>query len=205
MPKTKRQWLLIIVVSMTTCCIRAKQATHAGKIESKNFNEVCYNMTMNKYIARTTRSARGELFNPLIYPFLLATSAYGLGFGFLTNTAGVHESSLFMAMTSIGASVPVIWGIIAVLIIIVGFTFLLFNLPPAGKLSGLAGFMLWVFATFCWGLTGGWLLIFAIGVPNMWFWFWQYLSLARFRQEDIVDDKRLEDGRSKLKFSKGSK
>jgi hypothetical protein len=53
--------------------------------------------------------------------------------------------------------------------------------------SGLVGFALWVFAAFCWGLTGGWLLIGSIALPNLWFWFWQYLSLSNFRREDEAD------------------
>jgi hypothetical protein len=63
----------------------------------------------------------------------------------------------------------------------------MFNIPPAGKISGLIGFMLWVFASFCYILTGGWLLLFSVALPNAYFWVWQYLSLSLFRREDAED------------------
>jgi hypothetical protein len=147
---------------------------------------------MNKYLSRVTSSARGETFNPLLWPFLFATLVYGLGFSVFHLWIGsINYSSLFLAMTSINPAIPVAWGVIATLTIVVGLTFLLFNIPPAGKASGLAGFMVWVFAGFCWALTGGWFLTLALAIPNMWFWIWQYLSLSVFRQEDATDAKTL--------------
>jgi hypothetical protein len=65
--------------------------------------------------------------------------------------------------------------------------FLLMNKPPIGKFSGLMGFMLWIFAAFCWFLTGGAFVALAIALPNIWFWIWQYLSLAKFDKQDQVD------------------
>jgi hypothetical protein len=148
---------------------------------------------MNKYISRLTSSARGELFNPLIYPSLMMTLIYGIGFVFLRHTGGVAESSLFTAMTTIGGFIPLAWGIACLLTIVVGIFFLLLNKPPAGRFSGIMGFAVWVFASFCWGLTGGWFLVLALGIPNMWFWIWQYLSLARFNREDADDEHEVLD------------
>lgn len=142
---------------------------------------------MNKYFSRVTSSARGEVFNPLVWPFLFSTLAYGVGFTAFINTGAVGQSSLFIAMAGFHAVIPVIWGSIALITIFTGLTFLLFNIPPIGKVSGLIGFMLWLFASFCWGLSGGWLLMVSIGIPNLWFWFWQYLSLSHFRREDAED------------------
>ena len=142
---------------------------------------------MSKYLDRLTSSARGETFNPLTYPFLIATFSYGVGFLAFAWTDAVKASSLFTAMSTVGHFIPHIWGLLCVLTIVVGVTFLLFNLPPAGKVSGLVGFMLWVFAAFSWGLTGGYLLLFTVALPNMWFWIWQYLSLSLFRREDEED------------------
>src|SRR5687768_332443 len=113
---------------------------------------------MNKYFSRITSSARGEVFNPLLWPFLLATFAYGVGFAFVlpfTDAAGT--SSLYVSMSQIGSYIPMIWGIAAVLNIVGGLTFLLFNIPPFGKATGLVGFTLWSFAAMCYILTGDWL------------------------------------------------
>jgi hypothetical protein len=144
---------------------------------------------MKKYLSRLTKSARGETFNPLIWPSLLCTLTYGIGFTLLLNSPSIAKSSLHIAMESIGPLIPVIWGALAVGTIILGLTFLLFNIPPAGKFSGIAGFMLWTFAWFAWVLTGGWFIAMAVAFPNMWFWFWQYLSLSHFRREDKEDEK----------------
>lgn len=142
---------------------------------------------MNKYLSRITSSARGEAFNPLTWPFLAATTAYGIGFTVFAGTSGVEASSLYQAMQSIHQVIPYIWGSVSVTVIIIGLTFLLFNIPPAGKVSGLIGFMVWVFASFCYVLTGGWLLLFSVALPNAYFWVWQYLSLSHFRHEDALD------------------
>ncbi len=143
----------------------------------------------NKYINRITSSARGEIFNPLLWPFLLSTFAYGIGFA---STSG-GGSSLFLAMHTINPSAPFIWGFIALLVIVGGLTFLLFNIPPFGKISGLVGFMLWSFAAACYIYTGSWLPLFSVAVPNMWFWIWQYLSLSQFRREDEIDAHTMDD------------
>ena len=142
---------------------------------------------MNKYVSRITSSARGESFNPLTWPFFIATLAYGIGFTVFYGIDGTQKSSLFTAMVDIHQSIPFIWGLVAIATIVVGFTFLLFNIPPAGKISGLVGFMVWVFASFCWGFNGAWLLLFAVAIPNMYFWIWQYISLSVFRREDAID------------------
>lgn len=143
--------------------------------------------TMKRYRSRVSSSARGELFNPLIYPFLFSTLSYGIGFLFLAGSDAVGLSSLHVAMYSIATWFPILWGAIAILTIVGGLTFLLFNIPPFGKITGLIGFMLWLFAGVVYALTGGWLTLFSVAMPNMFFWIWQYLSLSLFRREDAED------------------
>lgn len=147
---------------------------------------------MNKYVSRVTSSARGETFNPLIYPSLICTLVYGLGFTIFSWVDSVNSSSLHRAMTEVNPIIPPIWGSIAIATIVVGFTFLLFNVPPAGRISGLVGFMLWVFAGICWSITEAEFVVFAVAVPNLWFWIWQYLSLSRFKGEQERDAATME-------------
>ena len=142
---------------------------------------------MKKYLSRMLSSERNEKFNPLIWPFLLATLAYGIGFTVFNGTEAISKSSLYQAMENVYPGSSFVWGSLCVLTIVVGLTFLLFNIPPAGKVSGLVGFMLWIFATICWAFNDGIILVFSIGIPNTWFWFWQYLSLSLFRREDAED------------------
>lgn len=144
-----------------------------------------------KYWHRITRSARGELFNPLLWPFLLSTFAYSVGFTVFVGTSAAAKSSLFVAMTMLHPSVPFIWGILGVVTILGGLTFLLFNIPPYGKFSGIMGFMLWTFVTICYAYQANFLLIFSLALPNIWFWFWQYLSLSVFRSQDRDDARTL--------------
>jgi len=149
---------------------------------------------MNKYFSRVTSSSRGETFNPLMWPFLLSTFSYGIGFAFIlpfTKIAGT--SSLFNAMSSLGNSLPIIWGAIAIITILCGLTFLMFNIPPVGKASGLAGACLWLFASSCYIATGEWLVLLSVAVPNLIFWIWQYFSLSQFRREDAIDEEIIEE------------
>lgn len=140
------------------------------------------------HFKRITQSARGEVFNPLLWPFLFTTLMYGIGFVFLSSGFDIlGTSSLYVSMLDIHPLAPLIWGISCIGTIVGGLTFLLFNIPPFGKISGLIGFSVWSFAGFCYFLTGNYLVLFAITAPNMWFWLWQYLSLSLFRRQEAKD------------------
>lgn len=143
---------------------------------------------MNKYFSRVTSSARGEKFNFLLWPFLLATFAYGVGFALIMPfTTAAGDSSLYHSMHNLGSGIPVVWGAVALFVILTGLTFLLFNIPPFGKLSGLVGFILWTFGGMCYVLSHDYLTLFSVAIPNMVFWIWQYLSLSDFRKQDADD------------------
>lgn len=137
--------------------------------------------------ARVSRSARGELFNPLIYPFLLATFFYGVGFFFFGWTEAVASSSLHSAMLTISPLLTIIWGALAILVILVGVYVLVFDKPPVGKANCFVAWSLWFFAAVVYALTGGWLPLLSVALPSLWFWTWQYFSLAKFRAEDVLD------------------
>lgn len=143
--------------------------------------------------ARVSRSARGELFNPLIYPFLLVTFAYGVGFT-LANLFGINPaSSLYTAMFSVSPLLTLFWGILAVSVIVVGLYVLVFDKPPIGKANCFVAWMLWLFVFMVYILTGGWLPLVTVAIPSLYFWTWQYLTLARFRWQDIDDNATMED------------
>jgi len=136
---------------------------------------------------RLSRSARGELFNPLIYPFLIATFFYGLGFTFFSGTAAVDSSSLHTAMLAISPALTVVWGVLAIVVILVGAYVLIFDKPPIGKANCFVAWSLWFFAAVVYALTGGWLPLLSVALPSLWFWTWQYFSLAKFRAQDVLD------------------
>lgn len=147
----------------------------------------------NKYFSRITSSARGEVYNPLTWPFLFSTLCYSVGFTFFAKFEATKASSLYQAMYDVSSFMPLVWGIVGLATIVLGMSFMLFNIPPIGKVSGLVGFTVWIYAAFCWALEGGYLLVGAVAIPNMWFWFWQYLSLSHFRREDAEDKATMQD------------
>lgn len=136
---------------------------------------------------RILKSARGEIFNPLIYPFLLTTLTYGVGFTFFRWTDAVNQSSLYSAMTSISPFLTAVWGGLAIAVILIGFYVLIKDKPPVGKANCFVAWMLWLFGGIVYILTGGWLTLFAVAFPSLFFWTWQYFSLAKFRAEDLAD------------------
>lgn len=136
---------------------------------------------------RASRSARGELFNPLIYPFLLATFAYGVGFVVCSLLDLKAASSLFTAMVSISPTLTLIWGLLAIGVIVVGLYVLVMDKPPIGKANCFVAWMLWLFAAIVYVLTGGWLPLVSVTIPSLYFWTWQYFSLAKFRAQDVLD------------------
>lgn len=127
---------------------------------------------MNKYVT----NVQDKVLHTLVWPFLAATTAYGIGFTAFAGTSGVTASSLFHAMSSMHPSLPFLWGAAALVAIVLVFVYLALEVRWANKVSSLLGAMVWVFASFCYILTGGWLLLFAVSLPNLWFWVWEYLD-----------------------------
>jgi hypothetical protein len=149
---------------------------------------------MNKYISRLTSSSRGEVFNKLAWLFLFPTFFVGLAF-VVGIPLGLGGTSQAMA-TALNGLVPhgaTIWGSLAMANIILGTTFLLIRFPPFGKTAGLIGFMLWLWAGIAFAMEGLGLLTFVICIPQGLFWIWQYLALSRFKAEDALDKKTMED------------
>lgn len=143
---------------------------------------------MNKYVSRITSSARGEVFNPLIWPFLWVTFVYGVGFAcILPFTDAFGTSSLYVSMQDVGEHIPILWGVVAVVNIVMGLSFLLFNIPPFGKISGIIGAMVWLYASIAYAFDSNWLVLLAVSGPNGFFWVWQYFKLAVFDKEDRKD------------------
>lgn len=147
---------------------------------------------VTSFWTRFTKSARGEFFNPLIYPFILVTFAYGFGFSFFSHTAAVSSSTLYIAMYSISPLLTMIWGYVAIATILIGVYVLVKDKPPMGKFNCFLAFLLWFFAATVYVLTSGWLTLFAVVVPSLYFWTWQYFSLAKFREQDILDAASIE-------------
>lgn len=104
--------------------------------------------------------------HPLALLFMLATLAYGIGFLILPHSAALGTSSLYITMVGFGTDVVVIWGIACILSVVI---------TLAGyRFASLLGSMAWIFAAICYALDGNWLVLVAVAIPNMLYWFWQH-------------------------------
>lgn len=136
-----------------------------------------------------TKTSVGEKLNPLSWPFLLATASYGIGFSlFLPFNSWLGHSSVYDAMKQVSPSIPILWGIAALVTIALGILYLLNNKRILGQTSGLIGFALWCFVAMCYILGHDWMVLAGVAAPNMWFWIWQYLGLTVFSREKIRVD-----------------
>ena len=149
---------------------------------------------MNIYFSRLTSSARGEDFNILSWLFLVPTFVTGLMM-VLTGSLDIGGAAVLMsaALNVVMPGSAVVWGIIAMFNIIMGATFLLFDFPPSGKISGIFGFMLWIWAGYCLAHAGLYMLVGVLALPQALFWIWQYLTLSRFGLETMLDRQTMVD------------
>lgn len=130
-------------------------------------------------MSNLVNSINAKVLHTLVWPFLGATVAYGIGFTFFYHAHGVQASSLFHAMVGMHPSLPLVWGVAALAAIVLVLMYIAMDIAWANKVSSLLGAMVWVFASFCYILTGGWLLLFSVALPNLWFWVWEYLDTPR--------------------------
>lgn len=134
---------------------------------------------MTNYIRRFiyVDDAERQKVNPLIYPFLFATLIYGLGFALLGDWTGVSTSSLFTAMWSLHNFLPALWGIAAALAALLGVAVTAFRQVHLGEAASMFGFLVWFFAGLIYLLSGYWLVLMTVALPNTYFWLWFYLRL----------------------------
>lgn len=139
---------------------------------------------MVKILRRFTHLDNNTKINVLIYPFLLATLSYGVGFLCFGAWAGwVTKSSLFTAMTAIHPWIPFIWGACGLVAVLMAILFIgTRKALGLGDTAALFGSLVWLFAAFCYALTGGYLLVFAVALPNLIFWIWYFFRLSSFRR-----------------------
>lgn len=138
-------------------------------------------------VRRFTHLDNNTKINFLIYPFFLATLSYGIGFLCFGSWAGwIAKSSLFTAMTAIHPWIPFIWGGGAIIAVVAAILFIgTRKFLSIGDTAALFGSLVWIFAAFCYALTGGYLLVFAVALPNLMFWIWYFFRLSGFRRRGV--------------------
>lgn len=114
--------------------------------------------------------------HPLVWPFYLATLAYGLGFTVFAGTAAVAKSSLFTAMTVVHPVSPILWGMLALTALVLTHIGTVNDITHLRKGAAMAGAMVWIAAMLCYVLTANWLVLFSVAIPNLIFWILTYLG-----------------------------
>lgn len=169
------------MVSLEVC-----KTSLQGSIPSRPSNAIerlaWYTTNMGTIVRRLFYLDNETPINLLIYPFFLATAAYGVGFVAFGKTRGVEASSLYQAMASLTPALPAIWGACALAAVILAVTLILTRQKGWGDAAALFGAVVWIFAMSCYAVTGGWLLVFAVTLPNLMFWIWYYFRIAHFKR-----------------------
>jgi hypothetical protein len=119
-----------------------------------------------------------ERYNPLMYPFFIATLAYGFGFALFSGTSGVESSSLYMAMNDLQTWMPQIWGMIALGVMVMNIFTLLFRRISLAGTTAFFGCLVWLFALFVYLLGADWLIAISVTLPNFLFWVWYYVDIG---------------------------
>lgn len=129
---------------------------------------------------RLRYNSEGKPYNPLMYPFLLTTFAYGFGFTFF-NEAWVSSSSLYMAMFEMRTWMPNVWGAVALTAIVLNVITLMTKHLQVAAAAAFLGAMVWFFAFFVYMLGGDWLIMISVTLPNLLFWIWYYIEFSYWR------------------------
>lgn len=133
-----------------------------------------------RFIRRFLYRQPGEMFNVLMWPFLLQTLVTGVAFIAFGWTNSVKASILYTITTvHFGIFLTSVWGILAVVAIILTLINLYYRYQPAGSVSGTLGIMLWMYALILYLLTGYYYQAVLTIVP-LYFWIWHSVRITRY-------------------------
>jgi len=148
---------------------------------------------MTDYVKRLVYidDQKGIKINPLVWPFFIAITVYGLGFLFFTPFDWVSTSSLFQSFDSLHHWLPQIWGFFAFLSGVAAFTMVLYRRTFLGGTAAMSGFLVWLFAALLYISNGYYLVAVTVAGVNLYFWVYYYFRLrwyVRQRNAGIIHD-----------------
>jgi len=129
---------------------------------------------------RLRYNENGEPYHPLMYPPLIASFAYGFGFTFFT-ASWVTTSSLYQAMFAIQSWLPHVWGIAALIAVVLNLVSLVFRHRKYEPPPTFLGVLVWLFALLVYLLGGDYLITVSVTLPNLLFWIWYYFDFKSRR------------------------
>ena len=124
-------------------------------------------------------TTRWREINPLTYPFFLTSLAYSVGF--LLGKGST--SSLYQNMVEVNGAIPELWAIVLLGVVLAAAVTLVVEQEWLGKLASTVGFLAWLFACFMFFLEGNFIIFFAIGLANLFFWVYYYFRVREYRHE----------------------
>lgn len=121
--------------------------------------------------------------NPLIWPFILGTFVYGLGFLAFGWTPGVGASSLYATLFDLHQWLPAVWGGSAALTgILAVYCILTRKVHIVSEATAMLGVLVWLFAGFCYLEAGAWLIALTVSAVYCYFWVFWYWRLAWYKR-----------------------
>ena len=125
--------------------------------------------------------------NPLFYPFLWATLAYGIGFFFFGFWSGVSSSSLHRSLNETWPWLPEVWG----LALLVGTALCFFvagsqdDKKIVRRIGCGLGMATWGYASLVYFFTGFYLVFASVGLLYLTFWLWFHFKFVKqYTEED---------------------
>lgn len=140
---------------------------------------------MKRFWDRLIYRAPGEPHNPLMYPFLLITLGMGIAFVFFPDTAPVQASVLYqLTIGHLPDASTSIWGVVAMVLALTHLIAIQVRKAWLGSIVTMTGVLLWLYASFIFGIYGYWLQFFTAGIPSLFFWCWYYFFVKKYHREE---------------------
>lgn len=111
--------------------------------------------------------------------FLFITLMFGIAFVLPPGVLAAASSPLWTFSSQAGVGLWWGWGLIAVSVM--NTLMLLTRSVLLARITGALGFCLWLYATFAYLYIGFWLGLLASAIPNVLFWGWYAIQVAKFR------------------------
>lgn len=152
-----------------------------------------YYQVMTDYVKRLVYidNEQTTKINPLVWPFFIAITIYGLGFLFFTPFDWVASSSLFQSFNGVHTWLPQVWGFFAFIAGLASTTMVLFRKSFLGATAAMSGFLVWLFALIMYTLNGYFLVAVTVAGVNLYFWVFYYFRLRwylRMKKRGIIHD-----------------
>lgn len=124
--------------------------------------------------------------NPLVWPFFMAMTIYGLGFLFFSPFDWVSTSSLFQSFASLHSWLPRIWGGFALVSGLSAMAMVLYRKMVLGGTAAMSGFLVWFFACTVYVMNGYLLVAVTVSGVNLYFWMYYYFRFRWYNRQKAL-------------------